>query len=169
VGAALGQPDDADLRERPALRRARAGPAERGGVVAGVRHVEGDPVDGHQPPAAQPGADRGRGRERGRGLLEQPPQRRFAEPLPRLAQRRRGRHPPATFPRGDEPQPADHFLHDFLVGFAEEQRERDDVIDHQPRRQQSGTFLLAASFGDHFIDQVPPVHSGDNAETQMIR
>ena len=116
-----------------------------------------------------PGADRGRRRDRSRGPFEQSPHRRLAETLPGLAQRRGGGHVPVPFPRGDEPQPADHLAHHFFVGLAEKQRQRDHVIDDQPGRQQAVTLFLAARFGDYLIDQVTSINARNHAQAQVIR
>ena len=120
--AALAQSEHPQLRERATVAGPGGRTAERGLVLAGVGHVEGDSVDGHQPPAAQPGADRGWRRDRRRGPFEQSPHRLLAEALAGLAQRRGGGHVPVPFPGGDEPQPADHLSHHFFVGLAVKQR-----------------------------------------------
>ena len=70
VRAALTQPHDADLRERTTLRLPGGWAAKSSLVFWCVGHVEGDAVDGHQPPSSLPGADRRRRGQRNRGAFE---------------------------------------------------------------------------------------------------
>jgi hypothetical protein len=70
--------------------------------------------------------------------------------------------PPGPLPGRDESQPAEHLAHHLLVNLAEEQRQRDHVIDDQPRRKQALSFLFAARFQEHLIDQIPRVNPRDH-------
>jgi hypothetical protein len=151
--AALPEPDQVDLRERGrVLRPART--AERLPVLRRIGHVQHEPVDGHQPPRPQPPAAVPRPRAGDSDPLEQHPQRFGPQPLPRLTDRARGRHPPIGPPGAQVLQAVDQLAHHLLVRVTEEQAQRHHVVHHHPSRQQPRPFLHPAGLGEHLVNKV---------------
>ena len=150
VRAALAQAHHPDLGERGVFPAARA--AELGLVGGRVRHFQHEPADRHQPPPGHPGSWCPRPRHRHRDPLEQQPQRLSAQPLPRLADRPRGRHRPLGAPRVHELQPANQAAHHLLIPLTKEKAQRQHVINHNPGRQQPPALFPAARLSNHLID-----------------
>jgi hypothetical protein len=71
-------------------------------------------------------------------------------------------------PVPQKPQPVDELAHHFFVGLTEEQVQRQHVVHHHVRRQQSRPFLAFPGFADHIIDDVPMDHTAQHPESHMI-
>lgn len=166
VGAALAQRDDLRLGEGAAGSADSLGVG--GEVRVGVGQVDHDPVDGHQPPRAQPrprraGSGQGRGQAR-----EESAHGGLAQPLAGLAQRADGGDLPLPGPRPGEPQPV-HQVTDHLFVSVAEQRQRHHEIHHEMGRQRSRAFFSTVGLGQHLIDDVTRDRSRQHADPHMVR
>src|SRR5829696_6780220 len=168
VGAALHQPHQADLRERP-LPAAACGPAERRHVGGRVRHVQGGPVQRDQPPPAIPRPLGRWGRQRPGDLREQRPQRRRPQPGPGAGDRALVGDLPAALPASGPRQALDQQPHDLLVAGLGNQAHGQGVVDHHAGGQQPPALLAPPGPLDHPIDQLGREALGQHPDRDPIR
>jgi site-specific DNA recombinase len=169
VGAALGHPDHADLREGGLLAPMGLRPAKRPLVGLGIRHVQGRPVDRQHPPAPIPRPLRLLAGKRPGDLGEQPLQHLRPKPLPGPGDRLGRGDLPRSAPVTRPPQPAHQQPGDLLVGLPAEQRHRQHQVDHHPGGQQPMPPLPPARLGDHPIHQLRRERRSQHPDRDPIR
>ncbi len=168
MGAALHQPHQPHLRERP-LPPATTRPAECRHIGRGVRHVEGRAIQRHQPQPPIPRPCRRLGGKRPGDLHEQLTQRPGSKPLPGPGDRALVRHLPDAPPAAHPGQPVYQQPHDLLVASLGEQAHRQRVVDHHPGRQQPLAPLAPAGLSDHPIHQLGREGPGQHPNRDPIR
>jgi len=154
VGAALGQRHHPGLGEGRLLALGHPGATEVLGVLGRVGHVEGGPVDGHQPTTGHPRPRRLGGGQGHRHLGEQLADGTGPESGPGLEDARLGRQRPRLVPTRRPREAVGQLGEDVLVGALGVEGHGDGEVHHHPGRQRAPTLLSPAFFGHDRIDHV---------------
>ncbi len=140
VCPAFPKSNDFHLRERGGV-LLPSGASELRVIRWSIGNVQHEPVDGHQPPSAQPGSLCAPLSARQRHPLEQHPQRLRSQTPTCLRNCACRGDRPVLPPCPKKPQAVDEQTEYFLVRLTEEQAQTHDVVDDNACWQQSGPLL----------------------------